>query len=69
MLLALAVVAVWGTNFVVIKIALATLPPLLALSLIIEGPAAIAQGIADADAAVWTAVLWQSVSSPQPRWL
>lgn len=27
-LLALAVVAVWGTNFVVIKIALATLPPL-----------------------------------------
>jgi len=28
-LLALAVVAVWGTNFVVIKIALAALPPLL----------------------------------------
>jgi O-acetylserine/cysteine efflux transporter len=28
-LLALAVVAVWGTNFVVIKIALASLPPLL----------------------------------------
>lgn len=28
-LLALAVVAVWGTNFVVIKTALATLPPLL----------------------------------------
>jgi O-acetylserine/cysteine efflux transporter len=29
LLLALAVVAVWGTNFVVIKSALATLPPLL----------------------------------------
>ena len=28
-LLALAVVAVWGTNFVVIKVALSTLPPLL----------------------------------------
>jgi O-acetylserine/cysteine efflux transporter len=28
-LLALAVVAVWGTNFVVIKLALAHLPPLL----------------------------------------
>jgi O-acetylserine/cysteine efflux transporter len=27
--LALAVVAVWGTNFVVIKLALGTLPPLL----------------------------------------
>lgn len=29
LLLALAVVAVWGTNFVVIKLALGTLPPLL----------------------------------------
>ena len=28
-LLALAVVAVWGTNFVVIKIALGDVPPLL----------------------------------------
>ena len=28
-LLAMAVVAVWGTNFVVIKLALAELPPLL----------------------------------------
>jgi O-acetylserine/cysteine efflux transporter len=28
-LLALAVVAVWGTNFVIIKVALAHLPPLL----------------------------------------
>jgi O-acetylserine/cysteine efflux transporter len=32
-LLALAVVAVWGTNFVVIKIALAVLPPLLLATL------------------------------------
>ncbi|HEX3753548.1 MAG TPA: EamA family transporter [Rhizomicrobium sp.] len=31
--LALAVVAVWGTNFVVIKVALATLPPLLLATL------------------------------------
>ena len=29
LLLGLAVVAVWGTNFVVIKLALGTLPPLL----------------------------------------
>ena len=29
LLLALAVVAVWGTNFVVIKLALGHLPPLL----------------------------------------
>ena len=28
-LLALGVVAVWGTNFVIIKLALAALPPLL----------------------------------------
>lgn len=33
LLLALAVVAVWGTNFVVIKYALGTLPPLLLASL------------------------------------
>ena len=32
-LLALAVVAVWGTNFVVIKTALGTLPPLLLAAL------------------------------------
>jgi O-acetylserine/cysteine efflux transporter len=32
-LLALAVVAVWGTNFVVIKAALAALPPLLLATL------------------------------------
>ena len=33
LLLALAVVAVWGTNFVVIKAALDTLPPLLLATL------------------------------------
>lgn len=33
LLLALAVVAVWGTNFVVIKVALNTLPPLLLATL------------------------------------
>src|SRR3954469_9795666 len=33
MLLAIAVVAVWGTNFVVIKLALAQLPPLLLATL------------------------------------
>jgi O-acetylserine/cysteine efflux transporter len=33
LLLALAVVAVWGTNFVVIKLALAALPPLLLAAL------------------------------------
>ena len=33
MLLALAVVAIWGSNFAVIKVALATLPPLLFASL------------------------------------
>ncbi len=32
-LLALAVVAVWGTNFVIVKTALATMPPLLMASL------------------------------------
>ena len=32
-LLALAVVAVWGTNFVVIKVALDHLPPLLLATL------------------------------------
>ncbi|MDE1950970.1 MAG: EamA family transporter, partial [Burkholderiales bacterium] len=33
LLLALAVVAVWGSNFAVIKIALASLPPLLLATL------------------------------------
>ena len=33
LLLAIAVVAVWGTNFVVIKLALAHLPPLLLAAL------------------------------------
>lgn len=38
-------------------------PPLLALSLALEGPAAIAQGLRQSDAATWGAVLWQSVGN------
>jgi O-acetylserine/cysteine efflux transporter len=38
-------------------------PPLLALSLAIEGPAAIAAGLAHADPTTWAAVLWQSVGN------
>jgi O-acetylserine/cysteine efflux transporter len=39
------------------------LPPLLALSLLVEGPAAIAQGLAQADLGTWAAVLWQAVGN------
>jgi O-acetylserine/cysteine efflux transporter len=39
------------------------LPPLVAASLLFEGPQAIARGLAQADAAVWTAVLWQSLGN------
>jgi O-acetylserine/cysteine efflux transporter len=52
-LLALAVVAVWGTNFVVIKLALGTLPPLLF--------AALRFVLAFAPAALW-------VPRPNVRW-
>ncbi|WP_182087206.1 EamA family transporter [Aureimonas sp. ME7] len=38
-------------------------PPLLALSLLLEGPAAIARGLAAADAGTWAAVAWQSVGN------
>jgi O-acetylserine/cysteine efflux transporter len=38
-------------------------PALFALALLIEGPAAIAGGVARADAATWAAVLWQSVGN------
>lgn len=38
-------------------------PPLLALSLLIEGPAAIWQGLQAADAATWAAVLWQALGN------
>jgi O-acetylserine/cysteine efflux transporter len=46
---------VWGSVF--------SIPPLLLLSLVFEGPAAIVEGIGAADAATWAAVLWQSVGN------
>jgi O-acetylserine/cysteine efflux transporter len=46
---------VWASLF--------SVPPLIVLSLIFEGPAAMAAGIAHADAATWAAVLWQSVGN------
>ena len=46
---------VWTSFFAV--------PPLLALSLIFEGPALIAEGLARADAVTWAAVLWQAVGN------
>lgn len=38
-------------------------PPLFALSLALEGPEAIARGLAAADLATWGAVLWQTVGN------
>lgn len=46
---------VWSSAFAV--------PPLLALSLWFEGPARVGQALVDADAAVWAAVLWQSLGN------
>lgn len=46
---------VWTSAFAV--------PPLLLLSLALEGPAAMTQGLARADAATWAAVAWQSVGN------
>ena len=46
---------VWAAMFAV--------PPLLVLSLLLEGPAAIAQGVRHATAITWVAVLWQSVGN------
>lgn len=46
---------VWGSVF--------SVPPLLLLSLVFEGPQAIAQGLRDASAGTWAAVLWQSVGN------
>ncbi len=48
-------VVVWSSAF--------ALPPLLALSLVFEGPARMAQGLADADTAVWLAVIWQALGN------
>ncbi len=46
---------VWSSLFAV--------PPLLALSLLIEGPAAIGAGLARSDLGTFAAVLWQSVGN------
>lgn len=46
---------VWAAMFAV--------PPLLILSLVLEGPAAIASGIARATPITWASVLWQSVGN------
>jgi O-acetylserine/cysteine efflux transporter len=54
-LLALIVVAIWGSNFVVIKVALDVLPPLW--------PAAIAQGLSRAGGGTWAAVIWQAAGN------
>ncbi len=48
-------VVVWSSAF--------ALPPLLLLSLLVEGPARIAQGLAAADAGVWLAVVWQALGN------
>jgi len=46
---------VWSSLF--------ALPPLALLSLLVEGPAAIAHGLSAAGPGVWVAVLWQSVGN------
>lgn len=46
---------VWSSAFAV--------PPLLVLSLWIEGPAAIRQALAGADLLIWTSVLWQAIGN------
>jgi O-acetylserine/cysteine efflux transporter len=46
---------VWSSAF--------ALPPLLALSLLFEGPAAIAAGVRAADGATWAAVVWQAAGN------
>lgn len=48
-------VVVWSSAFAV--------PPLLVMTLVFEGPARIAQGLADADAAIWAAVVWQALGN------
>ena len=48
-------VVVWSSAFAV--------PPLLVLSLLFEGPQAIAAGLARADAGTWAAVAWQALGN------
>lgn len=54
-----------GVNMLayVVWASLYAVPPLLALSLVIEGPQAIGQALRAADALTWTTVLWQSVGN------
>jgi O-acetylserine/cysteine efflux transporter len=47
----------------VVWAALFAVPPLLALSLLLEGPAAIVNGIGQATPVTWAAVVWQSVGN------
>ena len=47
----------------VVWAALFSVPPLLALSLLVEGPAMIANGLHHATWITWSAVLWQSVGN------
>ncbi|MDP3853518.1 EamA family transporter [Phenylobacterium sp.] len=46
---------VWASLF--------SVPPLLVLALVFEGPTAMLQGVQNADAATWAAVIWQSVGN------
>lgn len=46
---------VWSSVFAV--------PPLLALSLWMEGPSAISQALAKADMLIWVSVLWQAIGN------
>jgi len=46
---------VWSSGFAIV--------PLLVLSLLLEGPAAMAQGLQRADPGTWLAVVWQSVGN------
>lgn len=46
---------VWASMF--------SVPPLLVLALVFEGPSAMLQGVQNADAATWAAVIWQSVGN------
>ena len=60
LLLAIAVVAIWGTNFVVMKAAMAHVPPLLVLSLTFEGFDVIRTSLQTASAAFWGTIFWQA---------
>lgn len=47
----------------VIWSSLFSVPPLLILALVVEGPTAMTQGLAAADLGTWATVLWQSVGN------